>query len=184
MSGKTSVFDGGARCPFRSYDSATKFRMLKSSFHFTNPIQHKNLKIQFLLGSSVAPEYLTLAEGCRLKVVEVLETGTGQLTIHNHSPKKPLFIQLGQLLKGGLRDRTIATNLVLDPGEKHERMPVYCVQRARRSKRRSEDQNKFVSTQSFVATKPLRTSLERKEDQTTVWAAVAAATHSTPSNHD
>jgi hypothetical protein len=150
--------------------------MHKSSFQFTDPIQYENLKIQFLLGPSAPPEYLTLAEGCRLNVVEVLETGTvGQISVHNRSPKKPLFIQIGELLKGGLQDRTIATDLVLDPAEKYEGLPVYCVEHARWSKRQDEDQKKFVSTHDFVATKPLRSSLERRDDQMAVWAAVASA---------
>jgi hypothetical protein len=114
--------------------------------------------------------------GCRLNIVEILETGTvGRLSVHNRSPKKPLFIQLGELLKGGLQDRTIATDLVLDPGEHHDALPVYCVEQARWSKRREEDHKKFVSTQEFVTTKPLRSSLERREDQRSVWAAIASA---------
>src|ERR1700745_2913302 len=132
-------------------------RMHKYSFQFTDPIQHQNLKVQFLLGRSDPPEYLTLAEGCRLGMVEVLGTGTvGQLSVHNHSPKKPLFMQLGELLKGGLQDRTIATDLVLDPGEKYDGISVYCVEKARWWKRHEEDNKKIVSTQDFVATKPLR----------------------------
>ena len=150
--------------------------MHKSPFQFTDPIQHENLIIQFLLGPSVPPDYLTLTEGCRLNIVEILETGTvGRLSVHNRSPKRPLFIQLGELLKGGLQDRTIATDLVLDPGEQYDGLPVYCVEQARWSKRREEDHKKFVSTQQFVATKPLRSSLERREDQQSVWAAVASA---------
>jgi hypothetical protein len=153
-------------------------RMHKSPFHFTDPIQHENLTIQFLLGPSVPPDYLTLAEGCQLNIVEILETGTvGRLSVHNRSPKKPLFIQLGELLKGGLQDRTIATDLVLDPGEQYNGLSVYCVEQARWSKRRQEDHKKFVPTQDFVATKPLRSSLERREDQSAVWAAVASAKH-------
>src|SRR5262245_30396622 len=86
--------------------------MQKYSFQSTDPIQHENLQVQFLLGRSAPPDYLTLGEGCRLGIVEILETGTvGQLSVHNHSPKKPLFMQLGELLKGGLQDRTIATDL-------------------------------------------------------------------------
>ena len=150
--------------------------MHKSPFQFTDPIQHENLLIQFLLGPSVPPDYLTLVEGCRLNIVEILETGTvGRLSVHNRSPKRPLFIQLGELLKGGLQDRTIATDLVLDPGEQYDELPVYCVEQARWSKRREEDHKKFVSTQDFVTTKPLRSSLERREDQQSVWAAVASA---------
>ncbi len=76
-----------------------------------------------------------------------------------------------------MQDRTIATDLVLDPGEQYSGLPVYCVEQARWSKRCEEDHKKFVSTQDFVATKPLRSSLERKEDQSVVWAAVASAKH-------
>jgi hypothetical protein len=152
--------------------------MHKSPFHFTDRIQHENLTIQFLLGPSFPPDYLTLAEGCRLNIVEILETGVvGRLRVHNRSPKKPLFIQLGELLKGGLQDRTIATDLVLDPGEQYDGLSVYCVEQARWSKRHEEDHKKFVSTQDFVATKPLRSSLERREDQSAIWAAVAFAKH-------
>jgi hypothetical protein len=78
-------------------------------------------------------------------------------------------------LKGGLQDRTIATDLILDPGERHDRLRVYCVEQARWSKRCEEDHKKFVSTQDFVTTKPLRSSLERREDQQSVWAAVVSA---------
>jgi hypothetical protein len=152
--------------------------MHKSPFHFTDPIQYENLNLQFLIGPSAPPDYLTLAEGCRLNIVEILETGTvGRLSVHNRSPKRPLFIQLGELLKGGLQDRTIATDLVLDPGEQYDGLSVYCVEQARWSKRQAEDHKKFVSTQDFVATKPLRSSLERREDQKAVWAAVASAEH-------
>jgi hypothetical protein len=152
-------------------------RMHKSPFQFTDPIQHENLTLQFLLGPSVLPEYITLAEGCRLNLVEILETGTvGRLTVHNRSPKKPLFIQLGELLKGGLQDRTIATDLVLDPGEQCDDLSVYCVEQGRWSQRREEDHKQFVSTEDFVATKPLRSTLERRDDQRAVWAAVCCIT--------
>jgi hypothetical protein len=150
--------------------------MHTSPFHFSDPIQYENLIVQFLLGPSVPPDYLTLAEGCLLNLVEILETGiVGRLSVHNRSPKKPLFIQIGELLKGGLQDRTIATDLVLDPGEQYDGLSVYCVEQARWSQRHEEDHKKFVSTHDFVATKPLRSTLERREDQQSVWAAVASA---------
>jgi hypothetical protein len=47
-------------------------RMSASSFHFVAPIRHENLEIHFLTGPSVPPDYLTLAEGCSLQIVEVL----------------------------------------------------------------------------------------------------------------
>ncbi len=136
-------------------------RMSTSSFHFVGPIRHENLEIHFLIGPSVPPDYLTLAEGCSQQVVEIFETGR--------------VGRLGELLKGGLQDRTVATDLVLDPGEKYDGLPTYCVERARWSKRQAEDHTKFTPSQEFVSTKPLRKSVERRADQAEVWAAVSKA---------
>jgi hypothetical protein len=93
----------------------------------------------------------------------------------NKSTDRPLFIQLGELLKGGLQDRAVATDLILDPGEKNDGVTAYCVEQARWSKREAEDHTKFVPAQEFVSTKPLRKSLDRQEDQSAVWAAVSSA---------
>ena len=150
--------------------------MSASSFHFVAPIRHENLEIHFLIGPSVPPDYLTLAEGCSQQVVEIFETGrVGRLAVWNKSTDRPLFIQIGELLKGGLQDRTVATDLVLDPGEKFDGLPSYCVERARWSKRQAEDHTKFTPGQEFVSTKPLRKSVERRADQAEVWAAISKA---------
>jgi hypothetical protein len=69
----------------------------------------------------------------------------------------------------------VATDLVLDPGEKYDGLPSYCVERARWSKRQAEDHTKFTPSQEFVSTKPLRKSVERRADQAEVWAAVSKA---------
>jgi hypothetical protein len=150
--------------------------MSTSSFHFVAPVRHENIEIQFLVGPSAPPDYLTLAEGCSQQVVEIFETGrVGRLAVLNKSTDRPLFIQLGELLKGGLQDRTVATDLVLDPGEKYDGLQSYCVERARWSKREAEDHTKFIPSQEFVSTKPLRKSVERRADQGEVWAAVDSA---------
>jgi hypothetical protein len=150
--------------------------MSTSSFHFSGPVRHENLEIQFLIGPSVPPDYLTLAEGCSQQIVEIFETGrVGRLAVLNKSTDRPLFIQLGELLKGGLQDRAVATDLVLDPGEKYDGLQSYCVERARWSKREAEDHTKFMPSQEFVSTKPLRKSVERRADQAEIWAAVNKA---------
>jgi hypothetical protein len=150
--------------------------MSTSSFHFSGPVRHENLEIQFLIGPSVPPDYLTLAEGCSQQIVEIFETGrVGRLAVLNKSTNRPLFIQLGELLKGGLQDRAVATDLVLDPGEKYDGLQSYCVERARWSKRQAEDHTKFTHGQEFVSTKPLRKSVEQRGDQAEVWAAVSQA---------
>ena len=95
-----------------------------------------------------------MAEGSNQNLVEIFETGrVGRLAVLNKSTDRPLFIQLGELLKGGLQDRTVATDLVLDPGEKYDGLEAYCVERARWSKREAEDHSKFVPAQEFVSTK-------------------------------
>ena len=150
--------------------------MSTSFLQFSGSVQHENLEIHFLIGPSAPPDYLTLAEGCSKQIVEVFETGrVGRLAVWNKSTDRPLFVQVGELLKGGLQDRTVATDLVLDPGEKFDGLPSYCVERARWSKREAEDHTKFTPSQEFVSTKPLRKSVERRADQAEVWAAVSKA---------
>ena len=107
--------------PYAVCESEALNRMSTSFFRFTKPVRHENLEIQFLIGPSVPPDYLTLAEGCSQQIVDIFETcRVGRLAVINRSADRPLFIQLGELLKGGLQDRTIATDLVLDPGEKFD----------------------------------------------------------------
>ena len=150
--------------------------MSTSSLHFAAPIRHENLEIHFLIGTSVPPDYLTLADGCSQQIVEIFETGrVGRLAVRNKSTDRPLFVQVGELLKGGPQDPKVATDLVLDPGEKFDGLPSYCVERARWSKRQAEDHTKFTHGQEFVSTKPLRKSVERRADQAEVWAAVSKA---------
>ena len=172
-----SFFWGARTVDVRSQVRRCDFiRMSTSSFHFVAPLRHENLEIHFLVGPSVPPDYLTLAEGYSQQIAQVFETGqVGRLAVLNKSTDRPLFIQAGELLKGGLQDRTVAIHLVLDPGEKYDGLPTYCVERARWSKREAEDHTKFTPSQEFVSTKPLRKSVERREDQTAVWAAVSKA---------
>jgi hypothetical protein len=150
--------------------------MSTSYLHFSGPVRHENLEIHFLIGPSAPPDYLTLAGGCRQHLVEIFETGrVGRLAVWNKSTDRPLFVQLGELLKGGLQDRTVAIDLILDPGEKYDGLQSYCVERARWSKRQAEDNTKFMPSQDFVSTKPLRKSVERRADQGEVCAAVSEA---------
>jgi hypothetical protein len=177
LCGEIWFFLGGGTTDVRPHVGRCGFtRMSTSSFHFSGPVRHENLEINFLTGPSAPPDYLTLAEGCSQRLVEIYETArVGRLAVLNKSTDRPLFIQLGELLKGGLQDRTVATDLILDPSEKYDDVTAYCVERARWSKREAEDHTKFSSTSEFVSTKPLRKSVERREDQGAVWAAVSSA---------
>ncbi|HEX6565959.1 MAG TPA: hypothetical protein VF020_16840 [Chthoniobacterales bacterium] len=65
--------------------------MSTSSFHFRGPVRHENLEIHFLIGPSIPPDYLTLAEGCSQQIVEIFETGrVGHLAVWNKSTDRPL----------------------------------------------------------------------------------------------
>ena len=78
--------------------------MSASSFHFVAPIRHENLEIHFLIGPSVPPDYLTLAEGCSQQIVEIFETGrVGRLAVWNKSTDRPLFIRSANFLRAAYK---------------------------------------------------------------------------------
>src|SRR4029434_10444312 len=96
----------------------------------TGTYTHKKLTIFLLHGSgqsqSKAP--LTLQEAMRRKLVVVRETGdVNRLTIQNKS-NQDVFVQAGDIVKGGQQDRTLALDLIVPP--KSGRVPIdaFCVE--------------------------------------------------------
>lgn len=78
--------------------------------------------------------YLTLDEGIDrnwVTVRELDETNYNRLVIHNHSSRE-LFVMSGEMVIGGVQDRSLAQSLVIAPYSERE-IPVFCVELGRAS---------------------------------------------------
>lgn len=110
------------------------------------PVVHENLAIYFIRGQSQpGPVPLTLAEALTGKLVQVHETGqVSQLSIENLGDQE-VFVQAGDIVKGGQQDRVLTVSLVLPP--RSGRVPIgsFCVEQGRWSGRPGEDVKTFTT---------------------------------------
>ena len=84
----------------------------------SGPYTHANLSIFLIHGQSTVDgeAFITLSEAMERELVTVHETGNvGELAIENRSEELSVFIQSGDIVKGGRQDRTLAYDVVVPP---------------------------------------------------------------------
>jgi len=112
----------------------------------SGPFVHDNLAIYLVHGASVAgPVPLTLQEAVAKGQVQVSETGrVNELEIEN-TGSQSVFIQAGDIVKGGRQDRVLTVSFLLPANSGRLPIASYCVEQGRWSARGSEDQKRFSS---------------------------------------
>jgi hypothetical protein len=148
-----------------------------AEYTVSGPYTHKNLTIFLLHGSNqsqgMAP--LTLQEAMKRKLVIVRETGdVNRLTIQNRS-NHDVFVQAGDIVKGGQQDRALALDLIVPP--KSGRIPIdaFCVEHGRWSRRGNEAVTAFSASNNALASKDLKIAAKARRSQGEVWANVSKA---------
>ena len=134
----------------------------------SGPYQHLNLSIFLVHGPDVmdTSNVLTLDEGIEQKVVVVHETGSvNQLTVENTSAVKSIFLQAGDVVKGGKQDRVLSNDLFLKPKSGAVPIDSFCVEHGRWTKRANEDVQTFNSSKKRIASKALKLAAQDKNDQ-------------------
>jgi hypothetical protein len=145
----------------------------------SGPYQSGNLSV-FLIhaeplpGGGAAGAYLTLDEALASGQAAVYETGdVNELEVQNKSKDRTLFIQAGDIVKGGRQDRVLSVDLVLPPGSEKIPITAFCVEQGRWSARGNEPAQQFASADKSLAGKDLKLAAKSKRSQTEVWNAVA-----------
>lgn len=120
-----------------------------ADYRLSGPYTHDNLTVFLVSGNATmdGSSIMTLQEALAQKKAVVYETGAvNQLAIENLDSDKSLFIQSGDILKGGQQDRTIPYDTVIKP--KSGRVPIesFCVEQGRWSKRGNESSIAFGSS--------------------------------------
>jgi hypothetical protein len=128
--------------------------MNKSVLTVSGPYAHDGLTIFLFHGADQidGSRYTSLSEGLEKKHVVVHETGTvGQLEVENLSQNTDVFIQAGDVLKGGWQDRTIAIDFIVPAQSGRIPIPSFCVESGRWQKRKTESER-------FSAAQPTRST--------------------------
>jgi hypothetical protein len=143
----------------------------------SGPFVYRNLAVYLVRGKTAdsGKGLMTLDEAMSRGFVVVHETGdVNELEIENLSERE-IYVQAGDIVKGGQQDRTFQDDLVLQP--KSGRIPVasYCVENGRWSQRGGEDARVFGSSKNQLASKELKLAARMGKDQGAVWNKVAEA---------
>ena len=151
------------------------------AYKLTGPFTCENLTVYLIHGTDEFKNknFMTLQEAVAKKLVIVHETKTvNQLTIENLSKDVEVYVQSGDIVKGGQQDRTIAYDLILPP--KSGKLPItsYCVEQGRWTRRGGESVARFDSSPNTLPSKDAKIAVkgvgsEKRLAQNKVWMEVA-----------
>jgi hypothetical protein len=114
--------------------------------HVSGPRVHDNLAIYLLHGSAAGGGVpLTLQEALAGGAVKVRETGSvNELSVENVGDHE-IFVQAGDIVKGGRQDRVLSVDLLLPPRSGEVSIAAFCVEHGRWTARGDEDGRQFSS---------------------------------------
>src|SRR5713226_2686204 len=157
--------------------SARGEEMQAADYRFSGPYTHDNLTIFLIHGTDrvTGENFLPLQEALAQKKVVVYETkDVNELAIENRSAED-VYVQSGDIVKGGQQDRMMAVDLIVPP--KSGRIPIaaFCVESGRWTRRGSEQSATFGSSSEVASTRDLKLAAKLSRSQGEVWKNVAVA---------
>jgi hypothetical protein len=158
--------------PFASFAAGAVF---DSDYKIDGPFVSKNLQVFIVHGAntSKSTEIQTLSEAMKANTFKVFETGSvNELACQNLSDR-PVFVQSGDIVKGGRQDRTMQYDLLVPPHSKKISLSAFCVESGRWQQRGSESAAVFSSSTKSLAGKELKLAAKYQGNQGAVWQQVA-----------
>lgn len=145
-----------------------------AELRLSGPYTHENLSIYLVHGQDrVNKTYLTLADAIAQRKAVVSETGSvNQLQIDNHGDID-IYIQSGDIVKGGKQDRVLKDDIIIPAGAKKVDLSAFCVEHGRWTKRGEESAQAFGASANAVATPAMKRAVRVDADQSKVWEKVA-----------
>ena len=132
-----------------------------NSYRLTGPYTHDALAIYLIHreAEDSGPVPLTLAEAMQQDVVKVLETGDVEELVVRNPGDREVFIQAGDIVKGGKQDRVLTVSMVVPPGSGDIPVGAFCVERGRWEGRGSEEEREFSASTARLPSKAGRVAL-------------------------
>ena len=126
----------------------------------SGPHAHENLAVYLIHGPSASgPVPLTLQEAIAKDAVRVVETGSvNQLEIENIGTED-VFVQAGDIVKGGKQDRVLTISMLLTPATGKIGIGAFCVEQGRWSARGSEDVKRFASADAALPSREAKLAM-------------------------
>lgn len=121
------------------------------AYRVSGPATHENLAIFLVHGKSApGPVPLTLPEALAKGVAKVYETGdVNELAIENLGNEE-VFVQAGDMVKGGQQDRVLMVSLSLPAHSGRLAIGSFCVEHGRWTQRGGESAKSFASADTVI----------------------------------
>lgn len=143
----------------------------------SRPFTHDNLTVFFVRGPETAKgqRFLTLQEALEQKKIVVHETGTvNELAVENLSDEQ-VFIQAGDIVRGGKQDRMFGNDLIVEARSGKVPITTYCVEQGRWQRRGAESAERFASSPCAAPDNRVKLAAKMSRNQSAVWSGVADA---------
>jgi hypothetical protein len=148
------------------------------SYKISAPYTHKNLTIYLIHGKDETSKtnILTLQEAMARQLLRVYETSdVNELAVENVSKTFDVFIQSGDIVKGGKQDRILGVSIIIPARSGRIRIEAFCVEAGRWTKRGNEDTGQFSSSNDRIVSKELKLAANGARSQQDVWQKVSEA---------
>ncbi len=143
------------------------------------PVVHENLAIYFIHGPSAAGAVpLTLQEAMTKGAVLVHETGQVNDLVIENTGKEDVFVQAGDIVKGGKQDRVLTVSMLVPANSGKIEIGAYCVEQGRWSARGREEVSRFSSAEKSVPSRAAKLAMLAPE--ITVQSTASTAQDSEP----
>ena len=144
-----------------------------SAYQVSAPVSHANLSVFFIRGENAPQQqkFITLQEAVTQNLAVVHDTGFS-LTVDNRS-NLPLFIQGGDIVKGGNQDRVLPYDYLIPAGAVRSPVSAFCVESGRSFPRGDELSSSFQVSSAQLPTRSLKLAALYRRSQNDVWNGVS-----------
>jgi hypothetical protein len=150
----------------------------QSGYRISAPVSYKNLSVFLIHGKDEIKNknILTLQEAMEKDLFVVYETSdVNELAVENKSSQYEVFIQSGDIVKGGKQDRVLAITIIIPARSGRISIEAFCVESGRWKQRGKEQSGQFSSSNERIVTKDLKIAANQSRSQNEVWSKVAEA---------
>jgi hypothetical protein len=148
--------------------------MLVAGSDIEGPYTQGKLAVYVVCGPQTdSRSYITLDEGLKSGTIKVRERESGEVNtvvVENRSDKF-LFLHVGDIIRGGKQDRTIASDVVLKPHSPPVAIDAFCVEHGRWLAH--DGALAFEANDAMVSGAALKRSIQADRSQEEVWKGVA-----------
>lgn len=140
---------------------APTLAVAEKGYRVSGPVTHENLAIYFVHGKSApGPVPLTLQEALAKGLVHVHETSNvNELQVENLGGSE-IFVQSGDIVKGGKQDRVLMVSLIVPPHSGRLQIASFCVEQGRWSPRGRENASRFESANASMPSRKAKLAMK------------------------